>query len=190
MSMLTGLEIQKLVEENKISIYPFNPSQLNPNSYNVRLHDTLVVYDEKVIDIRKENKTKELKIPETGLVLHPGKLYLGRTIECTQTPPQLDSDRDLIPCIDGRSSIARVGLSCHISAGFGDVGFEGTFTLEISVVEPVKIYPGIEIGQLYYYTTEGERGLSYNGRYQDQTDATPTRFSHKKTDNILINTEE
>lgn len=184
--ILTGHEIKQRLNKD-IKITPFNPKQLNPNSYNLKLHDTLIVYENiktieghKVklpLDVKKNNKTKELKIPKFGLTLKPGKLYLGRTVEYTETD-------NLVPLLSGRSSLARLGISIHVTAGFGDVGFNGTWTLEISCIEPVTIYPNIEFCQIYYNTIEGKVGAKYKGKYQNQKNIESSRlykeFKNKK----------
>ena len=133
--MLSGKEIEKKLGKD-IVIEPFNKNQLNPNSYNLKLHNELLIYDEDILDMKKENKTKTIIIPEEGLVLEPGKLYLGRTVEYTET-------NNYVPMLEGRSSIGRLGLFIHVTAGFGDVGFKGYWTLEIFCVQPIRIYPSV-----------------------------------------------
>ena len=123
--ILSGLEIKKRLGSD-IHIDPFNENQLNPNSYNLKLHNELMYYEDEVFDMKKELKTNNLFIPKEGLILKPNKLYLGRTKEHTKT-------QNLVPMLEGRSSIGRLGLFVHITAGFGDVGFEGFWTLEIFV---------------------------------------------------------
>ena len=113
--ILSGLEIKKHLGD-EIIIEPYDEKYLNPNSYNLRLHNELLIYEEDVLDMKKPNKTRSLVIPEEGLVLEPGRLYLGRTLEYTRT------DR-YVPMLEGRSSIGRLGLYVHVTAGFGDVGF-------------------------------------------------------------------
>lgn len=167
--MITGKEIKRQMELGNIVIKPFDEKRLNPNSYNVTLNNELYVYDEEILDMKKPNKTRKIIIPEEGLVLQPNKLYLGRTNEYTET-------RNLVPCIDGRSSIGRLGLFIHVTAGFGDVGFKGTWTLEIQCIEPIRIYPNTEIGQLHYELVQGEQTL-YSGKYLNQIDATPSRMN-------------
>lgn len=156
--ILSGLEIAKRMG-NDISITPFDEKRLNPNSYNLSLHNELVVYDRIMLDMRKDNSYKTITIPETGLLLTPDKLYLGRTSEYTRTT-------NLVPMLEGRSSIGRLGLCIHVTAGFGDVGFEGYWTLEIHCIQPIVIYPFIEICQIYYHTIEGEYNPYTNGKYQ------------------------
>src|SRR5690606_33310908 len=112
--------------------------RLNPNSYNLTLHDELMVYEELVLDMAKPNRVRRIALPVDGLTLSPNQLYLGRTAERTTT-------RNLVPQIEGRSSVGRLGLFVHVTAGFGDVGFSGYWTLEIYAVQPVKIYPGVPI---------------------------------------------
>lgn len=159
--ILSGKEIQKRMHQD-IEIEPFDPSRLNPNSYNLTLADELLVYRDRVLDMKKHNEADRLVIPPEGLILEPGRLYLGRTAEYTRT------DR-LVPMLEGRSSVGRLGLSVHATAGFGDVGFEGYWTLEISCVQPVRIYPAVEICQIYYHTVEGELTRYESGKYQRNT---------------------
>lgn len=164
--ILSGLEIKnKLGKE--IEIEPFDEKLLNPNSYNLRLHNELLVYEEYILDMKKLNKTKNIIIPEDGLVLEPGKLYLGRTFEYTKT-------ERYVPMLEGRSSIGRLGLFVHITAGFGDVGFRGYWTLEIQCIQPVRIYPGVEICQIYYHSIEGDYEKYCSGKYQNNTGIQPS----------------
>lgn len=158
--ILSGKEIKKELNEN-IFIEPFTMDCLNPNSYNLKLHNKLLVYKEDYLDMKRENKVEELIIPEEGLLLEPGKLYLGRTVEYTKT-------KKYVPMLEGRSSIGRLGLYIHVTAGFGDVGFSGFWTLEIHCVEPIKIYPNVEICQIYYHNIQGEYD-EYIGRYQENS---------------------
>lgn len=160
--ILSGFEIAERIGKD-IDIDPFNSDQLNPNSYNLRLHEDLMVYDNEVLDMKVENKASKLIIPETGLKLEPGKLYLGRTVEHTRTDK-------LVPMLEGRSSIGRLGMFVHVTAGFGDVGFNGFWTLEIFVVQPLIIYPHVEICQIYYHHLDGEYAQYKSGKYQNNED--------------------
>ena len=108
------------------------------------MHNELLVYEEKVLDMKKPNKTKRLIIPEEGLVLEPGRLYLGRTLEYTKTDKY-------VPMLEGRSSIGRLGLFIHVTAGFGDVGFSGYWTLEIFCIQPIRVYPLWKLPDLLPY---------------------------------------
>ena len=164
--ILSGLEIKNKIG-NEIIIDPFDICRLNPNSYNLRLHNELLVYEEDCLDMKKLNKTKRIIIPEDGLILEPGKLYLGRTYEYTETA-------SYVPMLEGRSSIGRLGLFIHVTAGFGDVGFKGYWTLEIHCIEPIKIYPYVEICQIYYHKIEGEYENYISGKYQNNTGIQPS----------------
>ncbi|TAE18059.1 MAG: dCTP deaminase [Bacteroidetes bacterium] len=164
--ILSGKEIEKRLGQD-IVIEPYAPSRLNPNSYNLRLHNELLVYDEPYLDMKKPNKYKPLIIPEEGLLLETNKLYLGRTMEYTET-------RNLVPMLEGRSSIGRLGLFIHVTAGFGDVGFCGFWTLEIFCVQPIKIYPEVEICQVYYHTIQGEYDLYVSNKYQNNQGVQPS----------------
>lgn len=159
--ILSGKEIRnKLGRE--IIIEPFNERQLNSNSYNLKLQNELAVYESCILDAKKDNRISKIAIPQKGIILNPGRLYLGRTVEYTQT-------KGYVPMIEGRSSIGRLGMFIHVTAGFGDVGFCGYWTLEISCIQPVRIYPGIEICQIFYHEITGDV-IEYNGKYQNSKD--------------------
>lgn len=157
--ILSGHEIKKQRMTGKIKIENFNERQLGPNSYNLRLGSDLLVYRSEVLDAKQDNDVERLHIPPEGILLTPGRLYLGETMEYTET-------EDLVPMVEGRSSVGRLGINIHATAGFGDVGFHGRWTLELSCVQPVKIYAGMEICQIYYHTIQGEIEKTYAGKYQ------------------------
>ncbi len=164
--ILSGREIKKRLG-NEIVIEPFNDEQLNPNSYNLRLHRELLVYTDSILDMKQKNHVAPIVVPNEGLVLEPNKLYLGRTIEYTKTDA-------LVPMLEGRSSIGRLGLFIHITAGFGDVGFNGYWTLEMFCVHPVRIYPSVEICQIFYHTIEGDYERYSSGKYQNNKGIQPS----------------
>ena len=159
--ILSGKEILKHMGK-EIIITPFDEKRINPNSYNLSLADELLVYEQDELDMKKPNPTKQIVIPEEGLLLEPNRLYLGRTNEFTQT------DR-YVPMLEGRSSTGRLGLFIHVTAGFGDIGFAGYWTLEIFCVQPVRIYPNVEICQIYYHDIDGEYDLYSSGKYQNNS---------------------
>ncbi len=165
--ILSGLKIREEIQNGKIRIEPFLEKQLNPNSYNLRLHNELLVYTDATLDVKKQNPYKILSIPDEGIVLQPGVLYLGRTVEYTQTD-------GFVPMLEGRSSMGRLGLCVHVTAGFGDVGFAGFWTLEIHCVMPVRIYAGMEICQIYYHTIDGKYETYSSGKYQNNTGIQPS----------------
>ncbi len=164
--ILSGKEIKNRLG-NEIVIEPFVERQLNPNSYNLRLHNELLVYEERTLDMKKENRAKSLIIPEDGLVLEPGILYLARTVEYTKT-------EGYVPMLEGRSSIGRLGLFVHITAGFGDIGFAGFWTQEIFCVQPIRVYAGVEVCQIYYHSIEGEYEVYSSGKYQNNQGIQPS----------------
>jgi dCTP deaminase len=131
------------------------------------LHDELLVYRSQQLDMKEKNEVEQLKIPQEGLILEPNRLYLGRTIEYTET-------KNLVPMLEGRSSIGRLGLFVHVTAGFGDVGFRGFWTLEIFCIQPVRIYSGVEVCQIYYHTIEGEYESYSSDKYQNNNGIQPS----------------
>ena len=157
--ILSGYEIKKQLMAGKVKIEGFDEKQLGPNSYNLRLGSNLLVYKNEALDAKKDNEVEKLHIPPEGILLIPGRLYLGETMEYTET-------EGFVPMVEGRSSVGRLGINIHATAGFGDVGFHGRWTLELSCVQPVKIYPGMEICQIYYHTIQGEVKKTYAGKYQ------------------------
>ena len=159
--ILSGKEILKHMGK-EIIITPFDEKRINPNSYNLSLADELLVDEQDELDMKKPNPTKRIVIPEEGLLLEPNRLYLGRTNEFTRT------DR-YVPMLEGRSSTGRLGLFIHVTAGFGDIGFAGYWTLEIFCVQPVRIYPNVEICQIYYHDIDGEYDLYSSGKYQNNS---------------------
>lgn len=164
--ILSGKEI--LARRNSdIVIEPFHEEQLNPNSYNLTLHNEVLVYDREVLDMKTPNEASRMIIPEEGMILERGKLYLGRTVEYTET-------HRLVPMLEGRSSIGRLGLFVHITAGFGDVGFKGYWTLEMFCVQPIRIYPGVQICQVFYHTIEGDFDTYKSNKYQHNKDVQPS----------------
>ncbi|APM37291.1 dCTP deaminase [Clostridium kluyveri] len=164
--ILSGKEIKnKLGKE--IIIEPFNEKQLNPNSYNLRLHNKLLVYEENILDMKKVNSAREIIIPNEGFLLEPNKLYLGRTLEYTETDKY-------VPMVEGRSSVGRLGLFIHVTAGFGDIGFKGYWTLEMFCIQPIKIYPNVEICQTYYHAIEGEYDRYKSEKYQNNKGIQPS----------------
>lgn len=190
---LTARAIRDAVEKGEIILEPFDSAQLNPNSYNVKLSDELGIYvppgladlvvdcfriggqlPRAELDCRKDNPMIYVKLPPEGTLIWPGKLYLGSTVEFTSTPHH-------IPLIEGRSSLARLGIKAHITGGFGDIGFRGHWTLEIEVTEPVRIYPFMEFAQIYFHTPTGAIEQLYNGKYSNQIRPTASRLYQEMT---------
>jgi len=153
--ILSDKKILESIESGEIVIEPFLRSCLGTNSYDVHLSRHLAVYTSDVLDAKKHNEVRELVIPEDGFVIEPGTLYLGVTEEYTET-------HNSVPFLEGKSSVGRLGIDIHATAGKGDVGFCNTWTLEISCVHPVRVYAGMPIGQLIYFSIDGEIENYYN----------------------------
>ena len=170
--MLTAHEILRQKKKGNLNIEPFDINCLNPNSYNVHLSNKLKVYNNNaVLDLKGTNSDfREITIPEDGLILLPNTLYIGSTVET------VSSDK-FISAIDGRSSVGRLGMQVHLTAGFGDIGFQGTYTFEITVVQPLRVYPNFQIAQVYFEKPHGKINFLYNGRYQKQSGPTMSRSS-------------
>lgn len=185
--ILTGPYIEECIQEGSICVDPYDPKLVGPNSVDLRLHEEMKIYEAlpkrmrglpgsrsaaptvlHPLDMRKDFGTRTIQVFEDGYVLEPGTLYLGRTVE------RVGSDV-YVPMVEGRSSCGRLGLQVHMTAGFCDTGFEGTITLEMTVVHPVRIYPNVPICQVFFLTPKGNIRL-YEGRYQGHTDATPSRM--------------
>lgn len=157
--ILTGSEIQKEVFKKRIHIFPFDETNLNPNSYNFRLGKTLKVYKEKILDPTKPMDFEEIYIPDEGYVLQPHQLYLGHTIE------EMGSDF-FVPLMQARSSVGRLGLYIYLNSGLGDLGFKKQWTLELHSIHPLKVYPSMKVGQMLFWKPLGKINL-YQGKYKD-----------------------
>lgn len=153
--ILTDQEILNYMEKGLIKIEPFNLSCLGTNSYDVHLGSTLALYDSDILDAKVHNKIKSFEIPDEGYVLMPDQFYLGVTQEYTETHAH-------VPFLEGKSSIGRLGIDIHATAGKGDVGFCNHWTLEISVKKPVRVYKNMPIGQVIYFEIKGEIINAYN----------------------------
>ncbi|MEL6670661.1 MAG: dCTP deaminase [Bacteroidota bacterium] len=147
--ILSDAQILAEIEKESILIEPFRRECLGSNSYDVHLGKYLAVYKDRVLDARKHNEIEEIVIPKEGYVLQPNTLYLGVTEEYTET-------HNHVPFLEGKSSIGRLGIHIHATAGKGDVGFCNTWTLEITVAQPVRVYVGMPIGQLIYFEVNGD----------------------------------
>ena len=165
--ILSDKRILEEITKQTIKIEPFDRSCLGSNSYDVHLGRYLATYKDNVLDAKKHNQITHFEIDPEGYVLHPGWLYLGVTQEYTETHSH-------VPFLEGKSSTGRLGIDIHATAGKGDVGFCGNWTLEISCKIAVRIYPGMPIGQLIYFPVDGEVEVKYNtkkdAKYSGQPD--------------------
>ena len=173
--ILTGDEIEKEIKCGRIIFLNqdgFNAMQINPNSYNLRISDKLFMYNtfepneiRHVIDLKDKSTFKngqDITIPKSGYTLYPDRLYLANTMEIV-------GSNYYVPIITGRSSIGRLGITVHNEAGFGDLGYIGSWTLQLKVTYPTIIYPEMELCQMYFMSTCGEINKLYHGHYSDST---------------------
>ena len=182
-SVLSDGTILQLVDEERIKIDPWDATLVQPASVDLRLGDSFRVfhnYRVSTIDLRypPENLTEEVVVPDDeAFVIHPGEFCLGRTLEWVELPD------DIVARIEGKSSLGRLGLIVHATAGFCDPGWRGTLTLELNNLTrvPIKLYPGLPIAQLSFMTLDrpaerpyGSPGLG--SHYQGQRAATESRY--------------
>ena len=155
--ILSDSSILHAIEKKDIVIEPYDRSCLGTNSYDVHLSKFLACYVDDVIDAKRHNQVKHFEIDQTGIVLNPGKTYLGSTLEYTET-------HQCVPFLEGKSSVGRLGIDIHATAGKGDVGFCNHWTLEISVSQSVRVYAGMPIGQLIYFMVDGKVEVDYSAK--------------------------
>jgi len=153
--ILSDVKIREALDDRRIVIRPFRPECLGTNSYDVHLGPYLAVYRGAALDAKQDNPVTEFRIPPGGYVLIPGQLYLGVTEEYTET-------HGYVPFLEGKSSVGRLGIDIHSTAGKGDEGFCNYWTLEMSVKVPVRIYAGMPVGQLIYFEISGRVERSYS----------------------------
>jgi dCTP deaminase len=153
--ILSDTRILEEIEKGTIKVEPYSREHLGSNSYDVHLGKMLATYKDNVLDAKKHNQIDSFEIPEEGIVLEPHRFYLGVTAEYTETHAH-------VPFLEGKSSTGRLGIDIHATAGKGDVGFCGNWTLEISVKQPVRVYAGMPVGQLIYFPVDGVIAVKYN----------------------------
>lgn len=145
-------------------------NNVGKNYIDVTLNNSLKIYKNDILECDQKNETEEIIIGEEGYDLQPGKLYLGRINEYTKT-------YNFVPLLSGLPELATGGMEIHVTAGFGDNGFEGTWTLEIWCTNVTHIYPGMKIGRLYYVPLIGDNKIKYKGKYLGQVDTTASRLN-------------
>ncbi len=172
--ILSDKRILDEISKGTILIEPFRDECLGTNSYDVHLGKYLAVYNDRLLDARAHNKIEEFKISEEGFILQPGTLYLGVTEEYTETHAH-------VPFLEGKSSAGRLGIFIHATAGKGDVGYCNTWTLEITVIQPIRVYAGMPIGQLIYFDVDGD----INTLYKDKQNAKYNTRSVKPIESMM-----
>ena len=160
--MLSGEEIKRRMQGDNpdIIITPKDKIKINPNSVNLTLNDIVGIYDEPILDLKKENHVSKMQIDSNGVWLYPDEIYLARTNEWTET-------KNLVPMMSGRSSLGRNGLHIHCSAGMGSLGYKGYWHMGIRAVKPILIEKDMQCCQIYYMTVEGETPEDYRGYMQN-----------------------
>jgi dCTP deaminase len=182
-SVLSDGTIRRLVEAGRIGIEPWDDAMVQPASVDLRLGESFRVFHNHrvtAIDLRDPptNLTEEVVIGEDEpFAIHPGEFALGRTLEHVRIPD------DVVARIEGKSSLGRLGLIVHATAGFVDPGFEGTLTLEITNLTrvPIKLYAGLPIAQLSFMALDAPAERPYGSKalgshYQGQVAATESRY--------------
>lgn len=177
--ILVDWQIEDRIRRGQIGIDPFDPGLVQPNSLDIRLGDHFVWYEpcEDVIDPYDRSSVVS-RVQETradSIVMEPGMFMLAETLE-TMTLPD-----NIVASIEGKSSIARLGIELHQTGGWIDAGFRGSITLEMCNVNqrPVRMYAGMPIGQLVFYITERAEhpyNLKKDAKYMDQRQATLSRY--------------
>lgn len=155
--ILTGSEILREVRRKRITIEPFDEADLNPNSYNYHLGRLLKIGPQEIIDPKESKVWEEIEIPFEGLVLEPARLYLGHTLERI-------GSKTFVTSLIGRSSVGRLGLFLQLFADLGQIGAIHRWTLEMVVAQPLRIYPGMTIGQISFWVPTGDK-FFYEGDY-------------------------
>ncbi|MFW7378523.1 MAG: dCTP deaminase [Oligoflexus sp.] len=155
--ILSDVKILEEMEAKSIVVEPFRRECLGSNSYDVHLGKSIGMYQGEVLDAKQHNRIKLQEIPPEGIILYPHEFYLGITEEYTETHRH-------VPFLEGKSSVGRLGIDIHATAGKGDVGFCNRWTLEISVKKPVRVYAGMPIGQLIYFEVSGPVGTLYSAK--------------------------
>jgi dCTP deaminase len=160
--ILTGRAILEARRNGSITIEPFDERNLNPNSYNFHLQDTILVKS------ARSGRWKRRRLTHRGVVLTPGTMYLGATMEVIGSV-------DHVMTLLGISSMGRLGVFLNITADLGHLGARSRWTLEIVVVQRVRIYPGMPIGQVAFWRVMGARRQQYSGRYLNHLEPEPNR---------------
>ena len=155
--ILSDTDIRREIELGNILVKSaYGDACIKTNGIDLTLGDSLTQYNEDVLDAKLFNGYNTIIIPEEGFVLMPNQLYLGYVAEYTECKS------NIVPFLEGKSSIGRLGISVHLTAGIGDIGFRGYWTLEITAVQPVRIYAGMPICQLLFMYAKSMPRLDYS----------------------------
>jgi dCTP deaminase len=147
--ILSGDKIRREIDKGHILIEPYREDCLGRNSYDLHLGRHLITYKNRVLDAKTQNIVEEIIIPDDGLLLNPFVLYLGVSEEYTEIHRH-------VPFLEGISSVARLGINVNPSSGKGDIGHCNTWTMEINVIQPVRVYVGMPIAKLLFFQVDGD----------------------------------
>lgn len=153
--ILTAKKILDEISRKTILIEPFREDSLGPNSYDIHLGRYMITYTDRILDVKERNNVDEITIPPEGYLLQPGTIYLGVSEEYIETHRH-------VPILKGISSVARLGINVNASSGIGSVGHNNTWTMEISVMQPVRVYHGMPVAQLIFFEVIGDIDRSYH----------------------------
>jgi dCTP deaminase len=153
--ILTAKKILDEINQKNILIEPFREDSLGPNSYDIHLGRFMITYTDRILDVKERNNVEEITIPPEGYLLQPSTVYLGVSEEYIETNLH-------VPILKGISSVARLGINVNASSGIGSVGHKNTWTMEISVIQPVRVYHGMPVAQLIFFEVMGEIDRSYH----------------------------
>jgi len=167
--ILTGAEIEREVGRSRIVIDPFQPTQIEPNSYGFGLSPHLIVYHDEVLDARRAPAARSLELSGEGAILEPGTLYLGSTVERLGSPHYAAT-------LYARRSVSTMGMWIQYSAPLGHMGAVICWTLEIRVAHPVVVYPNMLIGKIAFWAVSG-RAIPYRGRYRGSVTTVASRLA-------------
>ncbi len=181
--ILSDKDIRKQIESGRVVIEPFDPEMVQPSSVDLHVDNRFRIFANSrypYIDVRRrmDDLTEMVEVnEEEPFILHPGEFVLGSTLEKVSLPD------DIVGRIEGKSSLGRLGLLIHSTAGFVDAGFDGYLTLELSNVAnlPITIYPNMKIGQISFFQLTSAAEHPYGShkvgsKYQGQRGPTPSRY--------------
>jgi dCTP deaminase len=153
--ILTAKKILDEITGKTILIEPFREDCLGPNSYDIHLGRFMITYTDRILDAKERNNVEEITIPPEGYLLQPSTVYLGVSEEYIETHRH-------VPILKGISSVTRLGINVNASSGIGSIGHRNTWTMEITVVQPVRVYHGMPLAQLIFFEVSGEIDMSYH----------------------------
>lgn len=188
--ILGDIKIKEYLEQGS-GVIGYKPEHINPNSVDLTLNSEMSIYKNRVLDCRQKNEVDKIEIPEDGYMLIPNVIYLVSTNESIDLKPldfekticstgvKYKAKKDICAKVEGKSSLGRLGMFSHITAGWIDAGFKGSLVLELTVIQPLKIYPNMKICQVAFYEcteVETNYGQKEGSKYQNQVGAQESKM--------------